>query len=250
MTQLRCAFPVIKNWKHFADNLVSKWCSDDQRRVGGDAGRVEGQRTVNVLVACEFSGIVRDAFIARGHFAVSCDLLPTERPGPHYQGDVRDILCDKWDLMIAHPPCTYLSRVGARWDKQPSRKEKTQEALEFVLMLACAPIKRIAIENPIGKLNSLWRYPDQTIQPYQFGHEYSKATCLWLKGLPVLLYSFIWDSEPVHFVASNTGYGRREKGQKWGIGVANTQQDRSRTFTGIAEQMAIQWGGLVVARAA
>ncbi len=202
---------------------------------------------MRVLVACEFSGVVRDAFIARGHDAMSCDLLPTERPGPHYQGDVRDILGDGWDLMIAHPDCRYLSRAGARWWKQPGWQEKAEEAAEFVKLLWAAPIARIAIENPRGRLNQMFRYPDQTIQPYQFGHPYSKATCLWLKELPVLLYSDIY-TDHISLLQSNTGVGRAA-GQKSQKGVI-TQHNRkgaheaARTFPGIAAAMAEQWGGL------
>ena len=137
---------------------------------------------MRVLVACEFSGIVRDAFRAKGHDAWSCDLLPSEREGPHLQCDVLTVLADGWDLMIAHPPCTYLSRAGARWWKMPGRDLLAAEAAEFVFALHDAPIEHIAIENPIGQLNRRWRYPDQTIQPWQFGHPYSKSTCLWLKA--------------------------------------------------------------------
>src|SRR5690349_922709 len=142
---------------------------------------------MRILVACEFSGIVRDAFIARGHDAVSCDLLPTERPGPHYQGDVRDLLGQGWDLMIAHPPCTYLTRAGARWWKDPARQLAAEEAIAFVRQLWVAPIERIAIENPIGKLHQAMGRPQQIIQPWQHGHGETKATCLWLKNLPPLL---------------------------------------------------------------
>src|SRR3989304_8828958 len=141
---------------------------------------------MKILVACEFSGIVRDAFIRKGHDAWSCDFLPSEKSGNHIQGDVIPILEEQWDILIAHPPCTYLSRAGARWWKDPSREIHAKLAFEFVKLLANCNIQKIAIENPIGKLNKLWRYPDQTIQPWQFGHPYSKATCLWLKNLPLL----------------------------------------------------------------
>lgn len=139
---------------------------------------------MRVLVACEYSGRVRDAFLRRGHDALSCDLLPTETPGPHYQGDVRAILGDGWDLLIAHPPCTHLAVSGARWFKDKIQEQA--EALNFVRLMLDAPIKRIALENPISIISSRIRKPDQIIQPWQFGHGETKATCLWLKGLPLL----------------------------------------------------------------
>lgn len=139
---------------------------------------------MKVLVACEFSGVVRDAFIERGHDAVSCDLLPSERLGPHLQCDVREVLADGWDLMVAHPPCTYLAVSGARWFAQ--RRKEQGAALEFVQTLMNAPIDRIAIENPISVISSRIRKPEQIIQPWQFGHGETKATCLWLKNLPLL----------------------------------------------------------------
>ena len=196
---------------------------------------------MKLLVACEFSGIVRDAFIARGHEAVSCDLLPSESPGPHIQGDVLEHLSAGWDMMIAHPPCTYLSRAGARWATHPGRRELYDIAAEFVFRLRDAPIERIAIENPIGQLNRRWRYPDQTIQPWQFGEPYTKATCLWLKNLPPLMSS-LQRSERIAWVPSNTGRNRQRLGRKSQPGVASSRKDRSRTFRGIAQAMAEQWG--------
>ncbi len=143
---------------------------------------------MKVLVACEFSGVVRDAFLALGHDAVSCDLLDTEQPGPHIRGDVYEILGDGWDLMIAHPPCTYLSSSGLHWNGRiPGRAQMTEEAVRFVRNLMEAPIPRIAVENPIGCLSTRIRKPDQIVQPWQFGEDASKATCLWLKGLPALM---------------------------------------------------------------
>jgi site-specific DNA-cytosine methylase len=194
---------------------------------------------MKVLVACESSGTVRDVFRALGHNAVSCDLLPTDRPGPHYQGDVRDILGDGWDLMIGHPPCTYLSKAGARWWKEPGRDQLAAQAAEFVLTLWNAPIEKIAIENPRGQLNTLWRTPDQTIQPHWFGDPYSKATCLWLKNLPPLMATApcaAW----VPWVRSNTGGARR--GHRSHQGVAKNWKEASKTFQGIADAMAQQWG--------
>jgi site-specific DNA-cytosine methylase len=183
---------------------------------------------VKVLVACEYSGTVRDAFIARGHEAMSCDLLPTEAAGPHYQGDVRDVLDYPWDLMIAHPPCTHLSVSGARHFAGKRLSGQQQAAVSFFLMLAKANIPRIAIENPVCIISSLWRKPDQTIQPWQFGHGETKATCLWLKGLPKL--------RPTDIVEGREARVHRmpPSADRW--------KERSRTFTGIADAMAAQWG--------
>jgi hypothetical protein len=181
---------------------------------------------VHILVACEFSGIVRDAFIAAGHDAMSCDLLPTERPGPHYQGDIRDILADGWDMMIAHPPCTHLAVSGAAWFKY---KEKEQaEALDFVRLLLDAPIPRIALENPVSVISTRIRKPTQIIHPWQFGHGETKTTCLWLKNLPKLI--------PTDIVAG------REQRLHYLPPSPDRWKKRSLTFTGIADAMAAQWG--------
>lgn len=201
---------------------------------------------MRVLVACEFSGTVRDAFRALGHDAMSCDLLPSEKSGPHYQGDVREVLGDGWDLMVAHPPCTYLSRAGARWWGSPGRAKKADEAHSFVRALYDAPIPYVAVENPVGLLNRMWRYPDQTIQPWMFGDPFTKATCLWLKGLPPLISSCLV-GETRAWVKSNTGAGRR-RGQRSQPGVAKNAKDAARTFPGIASAMAEQWGGAVASR--
>lgn len=270
---------------------------------------------MRILIACEYSGAVRDAFLARGHDAMSCDLLPTDVPGPHYQGDVRDVLdgwkpvqftadcdpdgdgwcqvndCDPdecqcygptqdsieymekdgvlfgrpedrphWDLMIAHPPCTYLT-IAAEWaykDVQTKRikpgtligaerRAARDEALSFVLELASAPISRIAIENPVGVLSSRWRKPDQIIQPWQYGHDASKATCLWLKGLPLLRETnrvpgrIVGEDKRGNTVmrwANQTDSGQNRlppSEDRWKI--------RSETYAGIAAAMADQWGG-------
>lgn len=181
---------------------------------------------MKVLVACEFSGIVRDAFIARGHGAMSCDLLPSESPGPHYQGDVRDILYDDFDLMIAHPPCTHLAVSGARWFNDKIEEQK--EALEFVRLLMNAPINKICIENPISIISSKIRRPDQIIQPWQFGHGETKATCLWLKNLPKLEPTDIVDGR------ENRIHKMPRSEERW--------KNRSRTYGGIAAAMATQWG--------
>lgn len=180
-----------------------------------------------VLVACEFSGIVRDAFTARGHDAWSCDLLPTEKPGNHYQGDIRDmLLADDWDILIAHPPCTHLAVSGARWFKE--KRTEQEEALEFVRLLLNAPIPKIALENPISIISSKVRKPDQIIQPWQFGHGETKATCLWLKNLPLL--------KPTNIVEGRDNRVHKESPspERW--------KNRSRTLTGIAEAIAHQWG--------
>jgi len=181
---------------------------------------------MRVLVACEYSGTVRDAFIARGHDAMSCDLLPTERPGPHYQGDVFDILWDGWDLMIAHPPCTHLAVSGARWWKD--KLDEQREALDFVRALMDAPIPRIAIENPISKISTAIRKPDQIVQPWQFGHGETKATCLWLKGLPKLVPTQVVEGREARI------HNMSPSPDRW--------KERSRTYQGIADAMAAQWG--------
>jgi hypothetical protein len=203
---------------------------------------------MRMLVACEFSGEVRDAFAARGHDAWSCDLLPTEKPGNHIQGDaVEAAYSQPWDLMIAHPPCTYLSRAGARWWGCPSRELKSAEATVFVLKLWNAPIRHIAIENPIGQLNKRWRYPDQIIQPYEFGHPFSKATCLWLKKLPPLFPTDI-HSQYRPLIRSNvTARKRQGKPQD---GIYSGGLVTAKTFPGIAEAMADQWGDFIERRLA
>jgi hypothetical protein len=194
---------------------------------------------MKVLVACEYSGTVREAFRALGHDAMSCDLLPTDRPGPHHQGDVLDVIGDGWDLMIAHPPCTYLAASGLHWNKRrPERAAQTEQALTFVMSLANAPIARIAIENPIGALSSRWRKPDQIIQPWMFGEDASKATCLWLKGLPMLRATDVLPGGPTARRANQTPSGQNKLGpspDRWKI--------RSTTYQGIADAMAQQWGG-------
>jgi hypothetical protein len=181
---------------------------------------------MRVLVACEYSGTVRDAFRARGHDAMSCDLLPTERPGLHHQGDVFDIIGDGWDLMIAHPPCTHLAVSGARWWKDKLNEQA--EALAFVRALMAAPIPRIAIENPVSKISTAIRKPDQIVQPWQFGHGETKATCLWLKGLPKLVPTQVVEGREARIHKMSPSPDR------W--------KERSRTYQGIADAMASQWG--------
>lgn len=183
---------------------------------------------MRVLVACEFSGTVRDAFIARGHDAVSCDLLPSERPGPHHQGDVLAILGDGWDLMVAHPPCTHLAVSGARHFAAKRADGRQQAALDFVRALMASPIPRWCIENPVSVISSHVRRPDQVIQPWQFGHGETKATCLWLHGLPKLAATSVVDGrhERVHRMSPSP--------ERW--------RERSRTYQGVADAMAAQWG--------
>lgn len=192
---------------------------------------------MRVLVACEFSGVVREAFRAAGHDAWSCDLLPTEVEGQHIQTDVLAVLGEGWDLMIAHPPCTYLCSSGLHWNKRrPGRANQTEAALEFVNKLMQAPIPRICIENPIGCISTRIRPPDQIIQPWQFGHPESKATCLWLKNLPVLVPTVICDKPANGRWANQTASGQNKLGPS-----ANRWAERSRTYTGIATAMASQW---------
>ena len=183
---------------------------------------------MKVLVACEYSGIVRDSFASRGHDAMSCDILPTDKPGNHYQGDVRDVLDYPWDLMIAHPPCTHLSVSGARHFKEKRMDGRQQSAVSFFMMLSRLQIPQIAIENPVCIMSSIWRKPDQIIHPWQFGHGETKATCLWLKNLKKL--------EPTEIVD-----GRDDRIHKMPPGPDRWKL-RSTTYQGIAEAMAEQWG--------
>ena len=184
---------------------------------------------MKVLVACEYSGRVREAFRKLGHDAWSCDLLPADDNSPyHIQGDVLEILNDGWDLMIAHPPCTHLAVSGARWFKDKVKEQK--EALDFVKKLLDAPISKIALENPISVISSKIRKPDQIIQPWQFGHGETKATCLWLKNLPKLVPTKIVDGREQNIW--------RKKGVPKGMPLWKW---RSLTYQGIADAMAEQW---------
>lgn len=219
---------------------------------------------MKVLIACEYSGAVRDAFIELGHDAMSCDLLLSDKPGPHYHGDVFDIIEDGWDLMIAHPPCTYLCSSGLHWNKRvPGRQALTDKSIEFVRLLLDAPIERIAVENPIGCISTLICKPKQIIQPWQFGDDASKSTCLWLKNLPLLTSTEIipprqiccgyvledgvgkygcpnclGDKRPLPRWSNQTDGGQNKlppSADRWKI--------RSATYAGIALAMATQWGG-------
>jgi hypothetical protein len=202
----------------------------------------EGMGSLKVLVACEYSGVVRDAFTALGHDATSCDLLPTDKPGKHYQGNVFDIINDGWDLMIAHPPCTYLSRAGTRWlfpkgVLNQERFEKGMEAKKFFEQLLNAPIPMIAIENPMP--HKVFGMPKETqiIQPWQHGHEAQKTTLLWLKNLPLIKETNVV-SKGEYFYDKVNGW----RHTKWFM--SNTcQKARSKTFDGIAAAFANQWGG-------
>jgi len=196
---------------------------------------------MKVLVACEFSGIVRDAFKAKGHDAWSCDLLPTEKPGQHIQGDVLKILNDSWDLMIAHPPCTYLSYAAMRVWNEPSRIKKRLEALEFFRQLWEAPIEKICMENPKGCASPTIAKYSQIIQPWYFGEPYYKTTCLWLKNLSLLIHI---ENETLF---EKKTYVRKPESTKiagnwYNKGGKERQKNRAITFQGIANAMAEQWG--------
>lgn len=220
---------------------------------------------MRVLIACEYSGRVRDAFLRAGHDAMSCDLLPTDAPGPHYRGDVRDVLGDGWDLVVAHPPCTYLSVSGMHWTKRGLRDPRlTEDALDFVRLLIDAPAPRVAVENPVSVISSRIRPPDQIVQPWMFGHDASKATCLWLRGLPKLVPTEVVEPRLVCCgVELPPGVGKRgcancngdkEARPRWGNQTASGQNRlgpspdrwkiRSETYIGIAAAMASQWGAL------
>lgn len=206
---------------------------------------------MNVLVACEFSGIVRDAFRAKGHNAISCDLLPSERGGWHYKGDVRQILDDEeWDMMVAFPPCTHLAVSGARWFKYKQQEQK--EAIGFFMELINADIPKIAVENPVGIMSTIYKKPDQIIQPFQFGDSVQKATCLWLKDLPKLQPTKIVDRGMIYVDPRGQSHGgvhtMRAKRAYSPLMLLPKNEERwkirSRTFQGIADAMAEQWGGL------
>jgi hypothetical protein len=195
---------------------------------------------MKVLIACEFSGTVRDAFIKAGHEAMSCDLEPTDIPGPHYQGDVMNVINDKWDMMIAFPPCTHLAVSGARHFAIKRADGRQQEGIEFFLKMVNANIPKIAVENPIGIMSNLYKQPTQIIQPYEFGHHTTKATCLWLKGLPLLKPTNIVDKGEVWVAKS----GKRMS--QWFyesslLPPKERERMRNKTFQGIADAMANQW---------
>ena len=203
--------------------------------------------SLRVLVACEYSGTVRDAFLKLGHDAMSCDLLPTDVQGPHYQGDVRDILYNGWDLLIAHPPCQYLCSSGLHWNKRrPERAALTEQALDFVRLLLDAPIKHIALENSVGCISTRIRPPDQTIQPWMFGEDASKATCLWLKNLPPLRET---ERYPPCMVGGKPRWSNQtDSGQNKLAPSEDRWKIRSKTYPGIAQAMAEQWSSFCSSR--
>jgi len=196
--------------------------------VGHYQVEISREKSMRVLVACEFSGVVRNAFAERGHDAWSCDLLPTEKPGQHIEGDVLGVLQDGWDLMIAHPPCDHLAVSGARWFAEKRRDGRQQAGIDFFMALADSGIAKHAIENPVGIMSTHFRKPDQIIQPWQFGHGETKATCLWLKGLPLLEPTQIVDGREARI------HKMPPSPDRWKL--------RSMTYPGIAKAMAEQWG--------
>jgi len=192
---------------------------------------------MKVLVACEFSGIVRDAFTRYGHDATSCDLLPTESPGKHYQGDVFDIINDmSWELIICHPPCTHLAVSGAAWFAKKRLDGRQQEGIDFFMRFTDLKCPRVAIENPVGIMSTIYRKPDQIIQPYEHGDSFSKKTCLWLKGLQKIVPTNIVDRG--EFIT----YASGKSMPKWYAELRGKGHERNRFFPGIAEAMATQWG--------
>lgn len=195
---------------------------------------------MRVLIACEHSGTVRDQFIALGHEAMSCDLLDTDTPGPHYRGDVRDVLTARWDMILAFPPCTHLAVSGAKHFAQKRADGRQQEGIEFFLMFTKLECPRVAIENPVGIMSSVYRKPDQIIQPWMFGDPFTKTTCLWLKGLAPLRPTNIVDKGERHVTKSGKSL------PKWyndalSLPPAQRAIVRNKTFPGIARAMAEQW---------
>lgn len=202
-------------------------------------------KKLKVLVACEYSGVVREAFTKLGHDATSCDLLPTDIPGKHHQGDIMDILYDDWDMIIAFPPCTHLAVSGSKYFAQKIADGRQQQGIDFFMLFANHPCQKIAIENPIGIMSSKWRKPDQIIQPYEYGHPESKKTCLWLKGLPKLTPTNILPKPECGYWNNQTPGGQNKimVDGKWiGFNDKRTAHLRSKTYQGVADAMAEQWG--------
>lgn len=201
---------------------------------------------MKILVACEFSGTVRDSFIRGGHDAISCDLLPTDKPGPHYQGNVFDIVDKGFDMIIAHPPCTYLTLAGNKWflpqykDRFPTRVQDRKDAIEFFVRLWNVPIKKKCFENPIGVLSTHFRKPDQIIQPYHFGHTDRKPTCLWLEGLPKLVHTNVVEPNIKKNKNGNTASVHHDYALR--LPALERMKFRAKTYQGIADAMANQWG--------
>jgi hypothetical protein len=205
---------------------------------------------VKILIACEFSGTVREAFkrLGGGNDIWSCDTEPTDIPGQHYQGDVMNIINDGWDMMIAFPPCTHLAVSGARHFEQKRKDGRQQQGIDFFMQMINAPIPKIAVENPIGIMSSIYRKPNQIIQPYHFGHEASKATCLWLKNLPLLKHNNVVSKGDVFISSTGKKYPAWShdvadvNGKKIGYNTPEIKKIRNKTFQGIADAMATQWG--------
>lgn len=194
-----------------------------------------------ILIACESSGVVRDAFTKIGCYALSCDLLPSDREGEHYQGDVRDLLTQQWDAIIGFPPCTYLCSSGMHWTTRGLRDPKlTEDALDLVKCLLNAPVQHVALENPVGIISTRIRKPDCIIHPWQFGHPESKTTCLWLKNLPALLPTNILPKPE-----SGRWSNQCASGQNKLAPSPNRWKERSKTYQGIADAMALQWGNFI-----
>jgi len=209
----------------------------------GTIGKIFMAKKMKILVACEFSGVVREAFALEGHDAWSCDMLPTEAEGRHIQGDVLKIINDGWDLMIAHPPCTHIAVSGARHFKEKIADGRQQEAIDFFMALANCDITKIAIENPVCIMSTRWRKPDQIIQPYEHGHKAKKTTCLWLKNLPKLNPTNIVEPDLVSYKKKDgSGYTTFSKDYMLQGPSKKRGKNRSRTYQGIADAMAEQWG--------
>lgn len=208
--------------------------------------RKDRQQMARVLVACEYSGVVREAFRSKGHDAWSCDLLPTDVPGQHFTGDVTPILEQPWDLIIAHPPCTDLAVSGAKHFAAKIADGRQQRSIDFFMLFAGHPCPRIAIENPIGIMSTKWRKPDQIVHPYHFGDPHEKATCLWLKNLPPLAYTNVVKPEPKrNFPSGRAMPGWYYEASKLSHKTGERGKARSKTFQGFADAMANQWGGLI-----
>ena len=215
--------------------------------MGSDYGLGMGL-LMKILIACEFSGTVREAFTKLGHDVTSCDIEPTDIPGKHYQGDVMDIINDDWDMMIAFPPCTHLAVSGARHFEQKRKDGRQQQGINFFMSMINAPIPKIAVENPIGIMSSIYKKPSQIIQPWEYGHEAQKSTCLWLKNLPLLKPTNIVDKGKFYITPS----GKKmpawmsdpigQDGKKIGYNTPEIKKIRNKTFQGIADAMANQWG--------
>jgi len=199
---------------------------------------------MKILIACECSGIVRDAFIAKGHDAVSCDLLPTDRPGPHIQGDVLPLLKQYWDMILAFPTCTYLTYAGTRHWNNPGRAEKREAAVEFFMKCYDANAEKVCVENPVGYMNTIFRKPDQIVHPYFFGTPVQKRTCLWLRNLLPLEYdkTIIEKPKPLYICQGKKCKGKAINWVEGIRGVKNRSKARSETFPCIANAMAEQWG--------